>query len=31
MKPKMMQEAIKNAEQTARQFADNSDSKSLLT
>ena len=26
MKPKMMQEAIKNAEQTARQFADNSDS-----
>ena len=27
MKPKMMQEAIKNAEQTARQFADNSDSK----
>lgn len=27
MKPKMMQEAIKNAEQTARQFAENSDSK----
>ena len=27
MEPKMMQEAIKNAEQTARQFADNSDSK----
>ena len=27
MKPKMMQEAIKNAEQTAKQFADNSDSK----
>ena len=27
IKPKMMQEAIKNAEQTARQFADNSDSK----
>lgn len=27
MKPKMMQEAIKNAEQTARQFADNSDSR----
>ncbi len=27
MKPEMMQEAIKNAEQTARQFADNSDSK----
>ena len=26
MKPKMMQEAIKNAEQTARQFAENSDS-----
>ena len=26
MKPKMMQEAIKNAEQTAKQFADNSDS-----
>ena len=27
IKPKMMQEAIKNAEQTARQFAENSDSK----
>lgn len=27
MKPEMMQEAIKNAEQTARQFADNSGSK----
>ena len=27
MKPKMMQEAIKNAEQTAKQFAENSDSK----
>ena len=27
MKPKMMQEAIKNAEQTAQQFAENSDSK----
>lgn len=27
MKPKMMQEAIKNAEQTARQFAENSHSK----
>ena len=27
MKPKMMQEAIKNAEQTARQFADNSASR----
>ena len=27
MKPAMMQEAIKNAEQTARQFAENSDSK----
>ena len=27
IKPKMMQEAIKNAELTARQFADNSDSK----
>ena len=27
MKPKMMQEAIRNAEQTARQFAENSDSK----
>lgn len=27
MKPEMMQEAIKNAEQTARQFAENSDSK----
>ena len=27
MKPKMMQEAIKNAEQPARQFAENSDSK----
>ena len=26
MKPKMMQEAIKNAEQTAKQFAENSDS-----
>ena len=26
IKPKMMQEAIKNAELTARQFADNSDS-----
>lgn len=27
MKPKMMEEAIKNAEQTAKQFAENSDSK----
>lgn len=27
MKPKMMQEAIKNAETTARQFAENSDSR----
>ena len=27
IKPKMMQEAIKNAEQTAKQFAENSDSK----
>lgn len=27
MKPAMMEEAIKNAEQTARQFAENSDSK----
>lgn len=27
MKPKMMQEAIKNAEQTAAQFAENSNSK----
>ena len=27
MKPMMMQEAIKNAEQTAKQFAENSDSK----
>ncbi len=27
MKPKMMEEAIKNAEQTANQFAENSDSK----